>query len=305
MHNKVLVVGSMNMDLVVQTERYPQTGETIIGKYFKEIPGGKGANQAVAVGKLGGQVSFIGACGIDHFGDSLISNLEEAGVKTDSIFRLEESTGVAAITVEDSGDNRIVVVPGANGKLRKTMIDKRENEIKEAEVILLQMEIPLETIIHTINLADKYQTTVILDPAPAQKLPEDIYDKIDYLLPNEGELDLLLEDYRFKNRQEKIDQLLSWGVNKVLLTKGKNGITLYTNDEEQDYAAIEVEAVDTTAAGDSFAGAFAYCLQQGWDEEKSIRFANQVAALAVTKLGAQTSLPSLSEVKAFQQERGL
>ncbi|SJZ32788.1 ribokinase [Selenihalanaerobacter shriftii] len=301
----ILVIGSMNMDLVVQTGRYPDKGETIIGKDFDQIPGGKGANQALAVGKLGGSVSFIGACGNDNFGDELLSSLKTGGVNVDNVFRVEENTGIAAITVEEDGDNRIIVVSGANSKLSSSMIDKLEDEIKEVEAILLQMEIPLKTIVHTIELAHQYQTTVILDPAPAQELPEDIYEQIDYLLPNEGELELLLQDYNLTTTQEQVDQLLDWGVGTILLTRGKNGIILYTKGRQEHYKAIEVEAVDTTAAGDSFAGAFAYGLQQGWSEEKAIKFGNQVAALVVTKLGAQSSLPTIEDVEEFKQERGL
>ncbi|MBM7622546.1 ribokinase [Sporohalobacter salinus] len=303
--NEILVIGSMNMDLVVQAETYPQAGETILGSSFDQIPGGKGANQAVAVGRLEGDVGFIGACGNDDFGDKLLTNLNQAGVNIDNIFRTDINTGIAAITVEESGENRIIVVPGANHELTPTKINSLEDRIGQAEVILLQLEIPLETILHIVDLAENYQTKVILDPAPAQKLPEGLYSKVDYILPNEGELDTLIDCYEGTSRDEKIETLLNLGVKKVLLTCGSKGVSLYTKEQQKDYPAVTVEVVDTTAAGDAFAGAFAYGLQQGWNEDRSIKFASQIAALAVTKLGAQSSLPKKREVRKFQQERGI
>ncbi len=299
MNKNILVVGSMNIDLVVQTDRYPKSGETIIGKDIIQIPGGKGANQAAAAGKLGGNVAFIGACGKDNFGDRLLSSLEDSGINISNTYRLDDTTGIANIIVDGSGSNRIIIIQGANFQLTPPLIEKASELIKNADVVLLQLEIPLESVKFTIELAKKYQTKVILDPAPAQKLPEEIFKKIDYLLPNEGELDLLLEGYNLKNEEKKIEQLLDWGTGSVLLTKGEKGITLYKKDYVKSYAAIDVEVVDTTAAGDAFAGAFAYGLVQGWTEDQAIDFAIKVSALSVTKLGAQSSLPTMGEVKEF------
>ncbi|AZR73752.1 ribokinase [Anoxybacter fermentans] len=305
MKNDILVVGSMNMDLVVQTDRYPKKGETIIGNDFKLVPGGKGSNQALTIGKLGGNVSFIGACGKDYFGDILLSSLKKGGVNTDAVYRLEESTGIAAITIEKNGDNRIIIVQGANSKLTPEMIDTLKNKISRAKIVLLQLEVPLETVIHTIELAHQYNTKVILDPAPARKLPENIYHKIDYLLPNEGELDLLLKDYNLPTLEDKVAQLLDWGVGAVLVTRGEKGISLYTKGMQKTFEAIKVEVVDTTAAGDAFAGAFSLGLYRNWSIEESINYARIVAALTVTKLGAQSSLPDISEVEKFKKEKGL
>lgn len=305
MDNDILVVGSMNMDLIVQTNRYPQQGETIFGNDFKLVPGGKGANQALAIGKLGGSVSFIGACGNDYFGDMLLASLKEGKVNVDNVCKVKEHTGIASITVEKNGDNRIIVAQGANSKLTPEIIDAMEKKISRAKIILLQLEIPLETVVRTINIAYSYQTKVILDPAPAQRLPEDIFRKIDYLLPNEGELDLLMRDHCFLHSNEKIDKLLSCGVGTVLVTKGDKGVSLYAKDKQATYQATKVDAVDTTAAGDAFAGAFAYGLQRRWDEDKAIKFANFAAALAVTKLGAQSSLPSREEVIGFIRGRNI
>ncbi|PRX28889.1 ribokinase [Orenia metallireducens] len=305
MSNDILVIGSMNMDLVVQTPRAPKKGETIMGNKFSQIPGGKGANQALAAGKLGGEVNFIGCCGQDAFGDELLESLKTGGVNIDDVLRVEGSSGVANITIEDDGDNRIIVVAGANSKVTPEVIESFKAKIKAAKILLLQLEIPLESVSKAIEFANKYDTTVILDPAPAVKLPEELYSMIDYLLPNEGELDLLLEDYEVNTLQKKIELLLDLGVKRILLTQGGDGVTLYSKGKEESYAALKVEVVDTTAAGDSFAGAFAYGLQRGFDEAEAIRYANSVAALAVTKLGAQSSLPTKEEVDKFQKERGL
>ncbi len=301
MKNSILVIGSMNMDLVVQTDSYPQKGETLVGNNFHQAPGGKGANQALAAGKLGGGVDFIGACGDDAFGEQLLTSLESGGVNTEGVYRLEESTGIASITVEADGDNRIIIVPGANGQLIPELIDNYKAKIEEAELILLQLEIPINTIEHIIEVAADYGTKILLDPAPVKQLAPEIYQDIDYLLPNEGELDSLVPE--LDGVEAKVNKLLSLGVDKVLLTKGAEGVTLYSGQDQTDYSAIKVNPVDTTAAGDAFAGGFAYSLQQGWSEGEAIKFANWVASLSVTTEGAQPSLPTGKEVRKFKQKR--
>ena len=303
MSEGILVIGSMNMDLVVQTKNFPEKGETVVGKNFAQAPGGKGANQALAAAKLGSEVKFIGACGNDYFGEEVVDSLKAGGVNTEDVQRLDVRTGIANITVEEDGDNRIIIVPGANNQLRPELIAKHENEIKEAELILLQLEIPIETIEEIIDLAAQYETKVLLDPAPVKDLTAEIYSNVDYLLPNEGELESLFPN--LESRGARANKLLELGVDKVLLTKGKQGITLYSTDKIKNYGAVTVDAVDTTAAGDAFAGGFAHGLQQGWSEEEAINFASQVAALSVTKEGAQPSLPTTKEVRKFKQQRGL
>lgn len=292
----IVVVGSMNMDLVVKTERNPEKGETIIGKSFNQFPGGKGANQAAAIGALGGMVELVSACGKDNFGNSLLKSLKNRGVNVNNVFQIDANTGIALITVEGDGDNRIIIVQGANAYLTSNLINNVEDRIKNAGLVLLQMEIPLETVIHTIELANHYQTKVILDPAPAQRIPEKVYRKIDYLLPNNGELNLLLDDYNLKTEKDKIDQLLAWGVKNLLVTRGSEGVDFYTKGSYKRYPTLKFEPVDTTAAGDIFAGAFAFGLQKGWDIEQSIKFANKAAAISVTRPGAQSSLPTYYEV---------
>ena len=293
----ITVVGSMNMDLVITTEKYPGKGETVIGKDFKKNPGGKGANQAVSIAKLGEIVNFIGACGDDEFGNELIHNLEETGVNTDYIFQIDgENTGTAFITVEASGENRIIAVQGANNCLEQKNLKKIQNKICESDILLLQLEIPVETVLYAIDIAYENNTKIILDPAPVKPLPKKIYKKIDYLLPNEGELKALHSNNNI-SEEECAQKLLNWGLKRLIITKGNKGLTLYSQNDIRNYQAIEVEARDTTAAGDSFAGTFAYGLAQNWSEDKAIRFANLAAAISVTNYGAQTSLPEMKELR--------
>ncbi|PUU94154.1 ribokinase [Halanaerobium sp.] len=302
--SKILVIGSMNMDLVVETERYPEEGETLIGGKFEQIPGGKGANQALAAAKLGDQVEFIGACGDDSFAPKLKSSLKAGGAEIDNIFEIKGvSTGVAVITVDKKGNNRIIVSPGANYKLDPDKIKKIKDTIAEAEIILLQLEIPVNTIEKIVEIASSNKTQIILDPAPAQKLSADILAKVDYLLPNEGELDLLLAEAKSKSRAEKIGELLKMGVKNIIVTEGEKGINYYSQNKELHLDTLKVKAVDTTAAGDVFAGAFAASLIAENNLKKALKFAVQAAAYSVTKRGAQSSIPDKEELNEFLAER--
>jgi len=298
MGGDICVMGSLNMDLVIETLRVPHSGETIISKSFNQIPGGKGANQAYAVGKLGGKVKMIGACGLDSYGDKLLKNLQSGGVNIDNVYRLHDTTGVALITVEENGENRIMLVPGANFQVTPGKIDQKSKIIESASYLLLQLEVPVESVVRAIEIA-RNKTKVILDPSPVRKIPERVYQNIDYILPNEGELDLLISSYKLKSEKEKTDQLLELGVGAVIVTKGSRGIAFYSKDIYKTYQRLRVEAVDTTAAGDAFAGAFVFGLQQDWTEEEAIKFAIKVAGVSVTKLGAQTSIPDYQEVEKF------
>jgi ribokinase len=294
----------MNMDLVVETERYPEEGETLIGGKFEQIPGGKGANQALAAAKLGDQVEFIGACGDDSFAPKLKSSLKAGGAEIDNIFEIKDvSTGVAVITVDKKGNNRIIVSPGANYELDPEKIEKIKDKIAEAEIILLQLEIPVDTIEKIVEIASKNKTKIILDPAPAQKLPADILTRVDYLLPNEGELDLLLAEAENKSRLEKIEALLKMGVKNIIVTEGEKGINYYSQNKELHLETLKVKAVDTTAAGDVFAGAFAASLIAENNLKKALEFAVQAAAYSVTKRGAQSSIPDKKELNEFLAER--
>ena len=301
---QVLVIGSMNMDLVVETDRCPVAGETVTGRSFSQVPGGKGANQACAVGKLSGAVGFIGACGKDEYGNLLLESLKNAGVKTDHVEIVEKTTGIAVIILEQAGDNRIIIIPGANNELTPAIVKKNEEIIKQANILLLQLEIPLDTVIYAIEMASEYRKTVILDPAPACHLPFEIYDKIDFLLPNEVEIAGLVPDERYKTLDDKAKRLLELGARHVILTRGAEGVSLYTPGYKKHFAAKKVKAVDTTAAGDAFAGALAYGLHLNWGVEEAVEFANVAAGLSVTRFGAQSSLPDLNEVLQFKSEVG-
>lgn len=295
MTNNILVVGSMNMDLVMQTQRCPDNGETVFAKDFTQVPGGKGANQALAISKLGGEVVLVSACGRDNYGDELVNSLQNGGVNTDYIKRLDKRTGIANIIVEENASNRIIVDQAANKELLPVKLNDLEKLVRDSKIVLLQMEIPLETIEFTVKMASIYKKTVILDPAPARKLPASLYSKINYLLPNEGELNSLLDDDSL-TMEDKTKKLLDMGVGTVLVTQGEDGVSYFSLGDERHYTACKVKAVDTTAAGDSFAGAFALGLQKDWSEDMAIKFAILVAAQTVKKMGAQSSLPDLDEI---------
>ena len=292
------------MDLVVETDRYPEEGETLIGGEFEQIPGGKGANQALAAAKLGDQVEFIGACGDDSFAPKLKSSLKSGGAKIDNIFEVKAvSTGVAVITVDKKGNNRIIVSPGANYELDAAKIEKIKDKIIEAEIILLQLEIPIKTIARIVEIASANNTKIVLDPAPAQQLSDHILSKIDYLLPNEGELDLLLADSEAKSRSAKINILLDKGIKNIIVTEGEKGVNFYNKQQNLHFESLKVKAVDTTAAGDVFAGAFAANLVKTNNFEEAIDFAVKAAAYSVTKRGAQSSIPERKELSIFLAER--
>ena len=292
------------MDLVVETERYPEAGETIIGGKFEQIPGGKGANQALAAAKLGDDVEFIGACGDDSFAPRLKSSLKNGGAEIDNIFEVKgQSTGVAVITVDPAGNNRIIVSPGANYELDAAKIEKIKDKIIEAEILLLQLEIPVATIARIVEIASANNTKIILDPAPAQKLSDQILSKVDYLLPNEGELDLLLADAEAESRIDKINILLNKGVKNIIVTEGEKGVNFYNKEQQLHFESLKVKAVDTTAAGDVFAGSFAANLVKTNNLKEAIGFAVKAAAYSVTKRGAQSSIPDRKELSKFLAER--
>jgi len=296
---KIVVLGSMNMDLTILADPFPNKGETVTGSDYAQIPGGKGANQAVATGRMGADVSFISACGNDSFGDTLIKELKNSNVKTHNIMRREAHTGIALIVRESDGDNRIIIAPGANHQISTSSIESLKIEIENADFLLLQLEIPMETVEYAAALAKKYNTIVILDPAPAVKLSDELLSNVDFLLPNEHELDLVL-DNSAGTLKEKADILTQKGVGTLILTEGNKGVTIISKDTSIKIKAPIMNAVDTTAAGDTFAGAFAYGLAKGWNVKKSAEFAVKAASLSVTKIGAQASIPWLKEVEQMK-----
>ncbi|MDA3938142.1 MAG: ribokinase [Spirochaetia bacterium] len=294
---KIVVLGSMNMDLTILATPFPEKGETVTGSGYAQIPGGKGANQAVAAGRMGSDISFISACGNDEFGDTLIKELKKSKVDTGSIQRTNLHTGIALIVRESDGDNRIILAEGSNGQILPSIVEPLSSIISDADFLLLQLEIPIETVEYAADLAKKSGTTVILDPAPAVKLSDNLLSNIDYLLPNEHELDLVLGNTEGTLR-EKADYLFKKGVGTLILTEGSKGVTIVEKDSEITLTAPKMKAIDTTAAGDTFAGAFTYGLTKDWNMKKTAKFAVKAASLSVTKIGAQSSIPWLKDVEA-------
>jgi ribokinase len=292
---KITVIGSINMDLVTKTSKIPKVGETVLGHSFHTIPGGKGANQAVAAARLGGDVTMIGAVGNDSFGGTLVDHLTNQGINTKSIMKVKDtSTGIATIILSE-GDNSIIVVPGANNHVTPEVIEKHEDAIENSNILLLQLEIPLESVVRAVELAKKHGVLTILNPAPIQKLPKELLEMVDFVTPNEHEQALLFST--IDGTEQELEKVME----KCIVTKGSKGVMIYKNGEEIEIPSIKVEAVDTTGAGDSFNGALATALCEGLKIEEACRFANVVGAISVTKLGAQTGMPTKKEVEEFLQ----
>lgn len=294
MSQHILVVGSLNMDLVVRTIRHPQIGETVIGHDFQTYPGGKGANQAVAVARLGCPVKMIGRVGKDAFGEQLLSTMKADKVDTSYIQTDDEAaTGVAFITVDDIGQNTIVVASGANAHLSPEDINAAAKAFTDASVLLIQLEIPLATVERAIDLARENGTQIVLNPAPAQLLEADLLEQVDFLIPNQTELALLAGQ---ESTSASIDVLRSLGVKRLVVTLGEDGVLVADGGNQEHIPAYDVPVVDTTAAGDAFAGAFAVALQEGFSTRKAAEWGNAAGALAVTHPGAQPSLPTRQEL---------
>lgn len=297
MNGHIVVVGSLNMDLVVRAPRLPKVGETILGSDFRTFPGGKGANQAVAAARLGHAVKMIGRVGNDAFGEALLATVARDGVDTTHIRRdPQAATGVALITVEEQGNNAIVVAPGANARLTPEDINAAEDILKGASVLLLQLECPLSAVAHAIHLARQHQVLVVLNPAPAQTLEADLLERVDYLIPNQTELALLAGQ---DSIQAAMRVLFQHGVKNLVVTLGEEGALVANGQQEIHLPAYRVPVVDTTAAGDAFAAAFAVALAEGHDLLEAARWGNAAGALTVTKAGAQPSLPTRQEFLEF------
>jgi ribokinase len=300
--NGILVVGSANMDMVVVTKRPPQPGETVFGSQFAMFPGGKGANQAVCCAKLGGRVHFIGKMGNDVFRAKLMQSMKNDGVRLQHLcVDPAAPTGVALITVDARGQNEIIVVSGSNMKLTPADLDGKRYIFAKFTIVLLQLEIPIETVTQSARLAKAHGATVILNPAPARKLPESLLQMVDYLTPNEIETEILtgMPVKSVASAQKAARRLLDSGVKNVIVTLGAKGCLGVTNESAEVFPARKVKAVDTTAAGDAFNGALAFSLAKGRSIDEAIRFANAVAAFSVTKMGAQSSMPTMDELQKF------
>lgn len=297
MKKGILVIGSLNMDLSIDLAKMPVTGETILGRGIAYKAGGKGANQACAAGKLGGRVRMLGCVGQDEFGQKLVKSLSESGVETDYI---KESralpTGTAVIYVDDNGDNSIVVIPGANMACDIEYLKEQDEQFQWCDYVVLQMEIPYEAVWYSVKRAKELGKTVILNPAPApDEIPEEILSLVDYLTPNETEI-IALNGKRKDDIREGAEKLLGRGVSNVIATLGDRGALLVNRYGETFYPARKVVSVDTTAAGDCFNGAMVAALAEGQSEAEAILFANIASSIAVTRKGAQESLPIREEV---------
>lgn len=285
------------MDLVSTTDRFPNKGETILGTDFKNIPGGKGANQAVAAAKLGADVTMIGCVGDDPFGPPLIENLKANGVNTDNVEPVTGvPTGIAAITVADQ-DNTIIVIPGANHHVTPEVVQSHEEVIKESDLILLQFEIPMESVKQAVELAAKHGTKVVLNPAPAQSVELDLLEKVDFLTPNEHELEILLDT----DEKKEFYQL---NREKFFITQGEKGVLYYDGEKEVLVPSYKVDVVDTTGAGDTFNGGFSVAIAEGKSLKEACYDGNIVGAISVSKFGAQTGMPTKDEVANFLAKRG-
>jgi ribokinase len=308
MGKRLLVVGSINIDLVAATQRIPLAGETVLASNFQTFPGGKGANQAYAAARLGAAVSMIGKVGNDNFGPALLSSLESAGVDGSAIQVVPTSSGLALITTAANGENAIVVVAGANAHVLPSDLDYYIELIRRSAILLTQLEIPLKTVEHLAAIAQAEKIPLVLDPAPARILPSSLLARVTWLTPNETETCTLLgmapQELAQSSVKDAANRLIQSGPRNVLLKLGSRGCYIaQSNGEHTLVPANLVQSVDATGAGDAFNAAFATALIEGKDPISSASFAAAVAAISVTRHGAQPSMPARSEVDAFLADR--
>ncbi len=294
----IVIVGSITMDLVTRTPRIPAIGQTLIGTGFETTPGGKGANQAVAAARLGYPVAMVAKVGDDAYGPALVENLKHAGVETGGMAQVSGSSGLAPMFVADNGLNAIVVVPGANGKMDRAVVDQNAELIGSAGMVLCQLEIPMETLSYTLDFCARASVPVMLDPAPAADLPDAVWNQVAWFTPNETEAAHYVGDSADAEASAK--RLLDKGLRGVVLKRGGEGAFVAVAGGRAEWVkAFKVDAIDTVAAGDCFNGAFAVALLEGKDAWTAARFANAAAAICVTRKGAAASMPMRHEVDAF------
>ncbi len=304
---RIVVVGSLHMDLTVKTEKIPRIGETVLGNTYLMSPGGKGANQAVAAAKLGADVIMIGRVGADAFGNELIRSVKENGIDTRYIIEdKERHTGVAAVIVDERGNNVIAVASGADMKCCTEDIERAEEAIKSSDVVLVQTEIPLSVVECTIETAYEEGVNVILNLAPAQQLTDELLKKISVLIANAKEAQTIGRKPVRDSASAKVvaKDILERGVESVVITLGKKGAVLATREETAYIEGIDVNAVDNTGAGDAFCAAVAVAICHGMDLKQTVLYSNFAGALATTKIGAQQALPTAKELEDFIKSRG-
>lgn len=278
------------MDLVVTSSRRPGAGETVLGDSFKTVPGGKGANQAVAAARLGAEVAMIGRVGDDAFGKDILENFRANAVNTQNVKPVTHLESGTAHIILAEGDNSIVVVEAANREVTPAYVDEAAEVIRNADIVLIQQEIPEETVVHVSTLCAEFGTPLLLNPAPARTLPQEVIDNAAYITPNEHEAEILFQGM-------SPAQALRQYPNKLFITEGSKGVRYFDGTAEILVPTYKVEAIDTTGAGDTFNAAFAVALAEGKALQESIRFANRAASLSVTKFGAQGGMPTRDEVE--------
>ena len=300
--DQIIVVGSINTDLVVGANKLPKPGETLIGHKFFMNSGGKGGNQAVSAARMGGKVSMVANLGADVFGDSAIAKLQHEGINCEGISRDNDSpSGVAIINIDDKGENQIVVAPGANANLSIDLVSAALERISPSSIVLLQLEIPIESVTRAVEVCKQKGCRIMLDPAPAQALPESVYKGTYLLTPNKNEAELL-SGISISDRDSltsAAEKLLRSGVANVAITLGSQGVFLASGESKQFFEARSVSAVDTTAAGDCFSGAVAARLSQGYSLVEGLKFGILASSICVTRHGAQEAMPYINEVSSL------
>ncbi|MBK5444222.1 ribokinase [Peribacillus sp. TH16] len=292
---KIAVVGSSSMDLVVTSAKRPIAGETVLGDSFITVPGGKGANQAVAAARLGAEVTMIGCVGDDFYGEVILENLKKNHVNTKYVEPVTGAmSGTAHITLSE-GDNSIIVVKGANDSITPEYVQKAKKIIEESDIVMVQQEIPEETVLYLAELCEKLQKRLLLNPAPARKISEAVIQQSSFITPNEHEFEILFDG---RDRTEVLTEY----PNKLFITEGKNGVRYFDGHEEKVVPSFVVEAVDTTGAGDTFNAALAVAVAEGKSFDDCLLFANRAASISVTKLGAQGGMPTREEVERSFEE---
>jgi ribokinase len=296
---KIVVIGSSNTDMIVKAKQLPVPGETILGENFIINPGGKGANQAIAAKRLGGDITFITKVGNDLFGMQAFEIYRSEYINTGYVFKDPDNpSGVALISVDSMGENCIIVAGGSNMRLSPEDIDKAEEAIKECDLVLIQLEIPLETVEYAVDLAHRHGKKVILNPAPATSLSNDLLKKLYAILPNRIEAQMLsgIQVTDEKSAYEASHAISKKGIDNVVITLGKAGAFVKEDDNYRMIPAKEVETIDTTGAGDVFCGAISVYLSEGYSLMDSVAFANMAASISVTRIGAQSAIPFRREV---------